>query len=221
MKLDILSTIRSKIHRLKGTTIIQFGAPRSGTTLVYNILKDIFPKNFVESRHYYREKDKRFPTVVTYRNPLDSRTSSILRDNIAHFRDNSKPTNNELKKQIYHFDCLWTVFEIRNNNNVLMLKYEDFVNNYEIIFNKIEKFFDINISSEVRNLVAERYSINSVEKICSKMKSYWEIDKKTFYHGNHININKGQPNFHLEFLKNHQILHLKKIYKKFIEELNY
>ena len=42
MQFTVWTKIISKIHRLKGTTIIQFGPPRSGTTLIYNILKDIW-----------------------------------------------------------------------------------------------------------------------------------------------------------------------------------
>ena len=42
MKKDILITIKKAIDRLTGKTIIQFGPPRSGTTLLYNILKDVF-----------------------------------------------------------------------------------------------------------------------------------------------------------------------------------
>ena len=78
MQFSFISKIKSKIHRLRGTTIIQFGPPRSGTTLVYNILKNIFPNRFVETRHYYRNVDRRFPAVVTYRNPLDSIVSYLL-----------------------------------------------------------------------------------------------------------------------------------------------
>ena len=105
MKKDILSSIKKKIHRLAGKTIIQFGPPRSGTTLVYNILKDVFPNRSVETRHYYRDKDVRFPVVVTYRNPLDSIVSSILR-----YKKN--PTEDVIKQQISEFEknCIWTVF---------------------------------------------------------------------------------------------------------------
>ena len=138
MKRNILSKIKGKIHRILGTTIIQFGPPRSGTTLVYNILKDIFPKRSVETRHYYRDKDKKFDTVVTYRNPLDSIVSSILRYKL-------NPSEDVIKKQILEFEKngIWTVLKITNNKNVLMLKYEDFLNNYENIYNKLEPFFNI------------------------------------------------------------------------------
>jgi hypothetical protein len=216
MKKNIFSKIKGKIDRFLGTTIIQFGPPRSGTTLVYNILKDIFPKKSVETRHYYRNKDRKFNTVVTYRNPLDSIVSSILRYKID-------PSDDVLKKQILEFEKngIWTVLEIKNNKNVLMLKYEDFVNNYENIYNKLEFFFNINISSSTRSLITSRYNIKSTEKIISRMESYKEIDKETLFHGNHININKGKPNYYKKFLNTKQIIYLKNVYKEYLSVFGY
>ena len=216
MKRNILSKIKGKIHRILGTTIIQFGPPRSGTTLVYNILKDIFPKRSVETRHYYRDKDKKFDTVVTYRNPLDSIVSSILRYKL-------NPSEDVIKKQILEFEKngIWTVLKIKNNKNVLMLKYEDFLNNYENIYNKLEPFFNINISVSTRSLITNSYNIKATEKIISKMKSYKEIDKETLFHGNHMNLNKGEPNYYKKFLNTKQIANLKNVYKEYLSVFGY
>ena len=216
MKKEILNVIKKKIDRLIGKTIIQFGPPRSGTTLIYNILKDVFPNKSVETKHYYRNKDKRFPTIVTYRNPLDSITSSIL-------RYKKKPTKDVIKQQISEFEKngIWSVLEIRDNKNVLMLKYEDFVNNFDYIYNKLEIFFNVNISNDKKNLIKKNYNITAVEKMTSYMKSYEEQDKKNLFHGDHININKGQPNFYKEFLNAEQISYLKNIYKDYLLIFDY
>ena len=216
MKKNILSVIKKKIDRLTPKTIIQFAPPRSGTTLVYNILKDIFPDRSIETYHYYRNKDKKFSTVVTYRNPLDSIASSIL-------RYKKKPTNDVIKQHISEFEKngIWTVCEIRDNKNVLMLKYEDFVNNFDYIYNKLEIFFNVNISNDKRNLITKNYNIEAVEKITSYMKSYGEQDKKTLFHGDHININKGKPDFYKQFLSTEQISYLKNIYKDYLLIFDY
>ena len=42
--------------------------------------------------------------------------------------------------------------------------------------------------------ITKNYNIAAVEKITSYMKSYEEQDKKTLFHGDHININKGKTN---------------------------
>ena len=179
-------------------------------------LKIFFPNKFVEHRHTYRKKDEKFPTVVVYRHPLDCITSSILRYQL-------KPTQEVIEQQILEFqnNGIWKVLEVKDNKNVLMLKYEDFVNNFEIIFNAAEKFFNIKIHSDVRKLVNKAYNINSVAKITNKMKTYKEIDRKTLFHGKHFNINKGRPNYYKDFLKNEQIQYLNNIYKDFLKTFNY
>ena len=229
MQFNILTKILSKIHRFKGTTIVQFGPPRSGTTLVYNILKDIFPERFVETRHYYRQVDRKFPTVVTYRNPLDSIISQLL--------IYAKVNGNNLKKEepkliitkkmlddvvkVFEKNGIWEVLNIKNNKNVLMLKYEDFFNNFDVIFDKVEIFFKKKIDIEKRNLIKKNYNIESVEQISNKMKSYKEIDFKTLFHGDHINDNKGKPHYYKKFLKEEEIIYLENIYKKFLISLDY
>lgn len=229
MQFTFLSRINSKIHRLKGTTIIQFGPPRSGTTLIYNILKDIFLDRFVETRHYYRDKDKKFPTVVTYRNPLDSILSHIMiakRHKIRNFNTES------LKKNIHNslIDTAIKTFEgngindivkLKNNNNVLMLKYEKFFNNFEYIYQKLEIFFNKEIDINTRNVIKKTYGIDSVDKITKQYKSYSEIDSNTLFHGDHININKGEPGFYKIYFREEQIEYLKNIYKNFITNFNY
>ena len=229
MQFNFFTKIQSKIHRLKGTTIIQFGHPRSGTTLVYNLLKDIFPNRFVETRHYYRKKDRKFPTVVTYRNPLDAITSQLL----VYQRSEKKGLLKDQEKliitretldsiiKIFEKNGIWEVIKIQNNQNVLMLKYEDFVNDFDIIFNAVENFCNTKINADTRSILKNRYNIKSVEKISNKMNSYSEIDSKTLFHGDHIGKNKGQPNFYKQFLEDDQITYLKKIYSKFLINFNY
>ena len=132
MQFTVWEKIKSKFNRIRKNTIIQFGPPRSGSTLIYNILKDVFIHKSVETRHTYRNKDRKHPTVVTYRNPLDSIVSSILRYNL-------EPSMSVLEDQVVEFENngIWTVHEIKDNKNVLMLKYEEFFNDFEIIFDKL------------------------------------------------------------------------------------
>ena len=102
-----------------------------------------------------------------------------------------------------------------------MLKYEDFVNNYENIYNKLEFFFNTNISASTRSLITNSYNIKATEKIISKMKTYKEIDKETLFHGNHMNLNKGEPNYYKKFLNNKQISNLKNVYKEYLSVFGY
>ena len=53
------------------------------------------------------------------------------------------------------------------------------------------------------------------------MESYKEIDKETLFHGNHININKGKPNYYKKFLNTKQIIYLKNFYKEYLSVFGY
>ena len=67
--------------------IIQFGLIRSGSTLIYNILIEIFPENLILKTHNFPSKwqcIQRIPIVCTYRDPLDIICSSIKRKQDTH-----------------------------------------------------------------------------------------------------------------------------------------
>jgi hypothetical protein len=212
----ITNTFRNKINRLIGKTIVQFGPPRSGSTLVYNILRDVFPKKYIEKRHTYRHNDLKVPVVVTYRHPLDCIASSIQRYELT-------PTDEVIEQQISEFEenGIWDVLAIKDNPNVLMLRYEEFVYDFEVIFNGIEKFFDIKIPLETRNVLTGRYQIEAVETIVEKMGTWAKYDKRTYWHGKHISRYKGVPFYYKEFFQADQIAYLESVYKKFLLELNY
>ena len=123
--------------------------------------------------------------------------------------------------KVFEKNGIWEVLNIKNNKNVLMLKYEDFFNNFDVIFDKVEIFFRKKIDIEKRSLIKKRYNIESVKQVSNKMKSYREIDSKTLFHGNHINDNKGKPYYHKKFLKEDEIIYLENIYKKFLISFDY
>jgi hypothetical protein len=101
-----------------------------------------------------------------------------------------------------------------------MLKYEKFLNDYDYIFDEFESFFQIKISSELRNSLTEKYKIENVEK---KFKggSFAEFDKKTQLHGNHISKFKGASGYYKTFFSSEQIDYLSKMYFEVIKALGY
>lgn len=212
----IIDGIKRKISRLIGKTIIQFSPPRSGSTLVYNILRDIFPNRYIEKRHSYGYNDPKLPVVVTYRHPLDCIASSIQRYGLT-------ASNEVLEQQISEFERngIWNVVEIKAAPNVLMLRYEDFVNNFDVVFDGIEEFFDIKIPHETRKVIGDRYNIKAVEKVIDKMGAFIEYDNLTHWHGKHISAYKGKSFYYKEFFQDDQIVYLKEVYKKFLLEFNY
>lgn len=199
-----------------GTTIIQFGPPRSGSTLVYNLLKELFPGKTIEKTHVYNDKDAHLPAVVTYRHPLDSIASSLQRYKLA-------PTDENIEKQIAELANfgMWRVPEIMNSQQVLLLRYESFVGNYDVIFDGIERHFDIVVPPDRRRLLFERYSLSAIAERVSTMASFREVEPETHWHGDHISPNEGRPDYYKEFLSNKQIGYLKGVYNDYLRILDY
>ncbi len=104
---------------------------------------------------------------------------------------------------------------------MLLLRYEEFVYDFQVIFNGIEGFFEIKIPLETRNVLTERYQIEAVEKIVARMSTFAEYDTRTLWHGKHISKYKGAPFYYKTFFQDDQIAYLEGVYNKFLLEFNY
>ena len=104
---------------------------------------------------------------------------------------------------------------------VLMLKYEEFRCDFEVIFNGIEKYFNINIPVERMVTLINKYNIEVVEESIKDKKSFNEYDRTTYWHGKHISIYKGDFFYCKQFFNDHQVEYLTNIYQKFLIEHKY
>lgn len=203
---------------MKPFVLVQYSPPRSGSTLVFNIMRELFPAKKIFKVHTFRSMCNEMKVVVTYRHPLDCIASSII-------RYKKEPTEEELKRQIKMFNeqGLLDLLKIRDMPNILMLKYEDYVNNFDYIFNHFEKFFNITIPEEKKVEITAKYKIDNVEKMLKDQKgdSFADIDKKTQLHANHISKYKGASNYYEEFFQPDQIRLLKETYAEFMETFGY
>ena len=198
--------------------LVQFSPPRSGSTLVFNIMRELFPMKKIFKVHTFRSMCRQMKVVVTYRHPLDCIASSII-------RYKKEPTQEELARQVRMFNeqGLLDLVKIKKMPNILMLKYEDYVNDFEYIFNHFENFFNITVSQEKRSELTAKYKIENVEKMIKNQKgdSFADIDKKTQLHGNHISKYKGASNYYEEFFQPEQIKFLKETYAEVLEAFDY
>lgn len=200
----------------KMKVIVQLSPPRSGSTLVYNILKELFPSRRVLKVHKYKSRYSGLPMVVTYRHPLDCIASSIQ-------RYGKDPTDSVIQEQVAEFERngIWHLLKLKNHQKVLLLKYEDFFNNLDYIYDSLQRFFGMDISVEKRVMISDKYGIESVEKHISKYDKFAEYDPKTHWHGKHISQYKGKPFYYREFFEQDQIKYLQKVYEKFLKEFDY
>lgn len=202
---------------MKPFALVQFSPPRSGSTLVYNIMREIYPTKKIFKVHTLRAMCNELSVVVTYRHPLDCIASSII-------RYKREPNQEELERQIKIFDeqGFKNLINIKDKSNFLMLKYEKYVDDYNYIYDRLEIFFNITIDKKKRESITSKYNIKSVEKMISESgDSFSDCDKKTKLHGNHISKYKGASNYYEDFFSIEQIKFLKDYYSDILDTFDY
>mgnify|MGYP000897788699 FL=1 len=199
---------------IKSKNIIQFSPIRSGSTLVYNILREF---SNVRKTHNISVKNGQL-YVITYRHPYNCIISSLLR--------NEKKINSlNIKSEISEYLKNGGKNLLENDllkKNILLLQYEEFFNNYEVIYNKLENFLNINIDENKKIELSKKYHITNVKKMTNKYKTFKEYDKTTHLHGKHISEYDGQTDYK-KILSENDIYVLKenKSLNEIIKKFNY
>tara|TARA_B100000767_G_scaffold274778_1_gene308915 strand:- start:3655 stop:4296 length:642 start_codon:yes stop_codon:yes gene_type:complete len=212
----MITRLINKILTVTGRKIIQFSPQRSGSTLVFNILQDLFPTRYINKQHNYDLKDKNFPTVITYRHPYDCIASLILKDQVS-------PTDQIIEDKIMLFrKDGWNDFLNQfESPKILFLRYENFYNDIDFILNSIEGYFKIHIGENKRVKLRNKYKISSVKKEIEKFKSFSEFDSRSHFHGNHISKYLGTTNSYKKLFNTNQIRILEKHFNDEKRYLNY
>jgi len=200
--------------------IIVFSATRTGSTLIWQCLNEIFEK--VHKVHPTASSDfqflskllrKELPCVITERDPAESFLSklrvdaslngSTLRDFLLHVKEETDQyigTAAGLEKLLPYLNSylneLTNVQHIKNNykGETLVLDYNNFFNNYDYIFEKFENFFEIQLPTEVKDRIVEKTNLTANEKIQSQFKDFNSYCEKSHIHGEHIL--SGEPDFY-------------------------
>lgn len=199
--------------------IIQLSYPRSGSTVVYQNLKEIFTNvikahslDIINNCSRYN-KNLSFTNVITIRDLRDS-FASLLRitDNYKIVLSLKEPKFN----QIPSFLCsVNLVLDFIKKPNTLVLKYENFWNDQSIILSEIEKYFKIELPLDFKEYLLEKTSIKTNSEIANKFKNFEQFDAETFIHGKHIY--HPQPDFWKKFIP---LQHHNYFTKLFFNELN-
>lgn len=196
--------------------ILQFSLPRSGSTLVYNILRELYPRHRIEKCHTLDRRNLESTIVATYRNPADIVASLLL-------VSNSSVTDANIREQsiLLNRQGIWDLLTIRNRSNMLLLRYEDFFDDFDVLFNNIENHFQIRISSEKRKELSTKYNRESVQAMTERYGDFSQYDSETQFHGRHISPFNGVPDFARQFLSNEQWNDVARYFSLFMEEMNY
>ena len=197
--------------------IIQFSPIRSGSTLIYNMVRLLLPNKRIYKRHKLEEipsKSKKY--VITYRNPIDCLASSMKRFNLEVNDKNIKYHLDQIK--VNGLDDLISVFEM---DEYLKLKYEQFYSNFDYAFDALEEYFELRFEAELREKIYIEYSTDKVISKTSSMKDFSEYDKKNFFHGNHVSSSKGKPNSYQEYFNINQLNYIEKDLREYSRILGY
>lgn len=189
--------------------IVQFGIPRSGSTLITQIMREVL-KQHIKKVHHYSEGNF---FVCSYRDFRDTA--------ISHWR--TKAAQN-LKRKITReeidteFDKLKTHIESLNkykgtkSNKIAYLRYEDFYNDYSVIYNTLEGLFGVKIEQKERESLTKKYSFDKNLERSKKFKDFSEWDS-TGIHGGHLY--KGKVGTWREFVSQKDIDYFNNSLKNF------
>ena len=136
----------------------QFSPIRSGSTLVYNLVRDCIPYQITKT-HAFGYGLPNVLYIISVRHPYNSIISSCLRKNEE---INDENIQGAISEYLIHGGAHLSNVD-PTGENVLVLYYEKFVDDFDYIFDHIEKKCSVTIDSKKRDLLKHNNSIESVK----------------------------------------------------------
>lgn len=174
--------------------IIQFSPIRSGSTLIFNIIKKL---GFNPEKKHVINFRNDCKYVITLRHPYNSIASHFLRYKKDTF---SSDINSGISEYLENGGSIIAEANI-DSENILLLKYEDFFLDMVPSINLIAKFLSVDINASLSKLIANDLNIDNIKKKTKSFKDFSEYDTKTQWHGNHVSEYKGLTNYNKLFKK--------------------
>ncbi|MGD1902525.1 MAG: sulfotransferase domain-containing protein [Geitlerinemataceae cyanobacterium] len=195
----------------KGARIIAAGVPRSGSTLIYQVICALFPDAAVTKTHKFTEEaDAKI--VVTYRDFRDVTVSMARamrsrngqpfkwgkldeadrsKDSPMRIQGHEKITREELEITLENaLSKIEALDSYRGlalaSDRVLLMRYELFFSDYDYIFQQLSGFFGINIDRATRREIVEITSIKRNQERAAQLQDFSHYDPKSQIHGAHI-----------------------------------
>ena len=207
-----------------------YGINRSGSTLLRNIVNTIFHDNIAVQRAAYFETDRKI--IGVYR---DFRDASISRWRVNRRGQNARPLGQgettdwssvqphatSIRDQARH--DLQRLYERYGEDQLLLVKYENFHNNFDYLFDKMEIFLNIEITHQLREFTKNAWSKERVYKeYTGPLGTFIKTDVSTYFHGNHINeSHKGKHGTWKELLNEDHHDHMNDFFREEIERWGY
>lgn len=195
---------------------LQYGIERTGTTLVFQIIRHVVKDRYAIRKAHDYKKDLINPSTVVlatcrdFRDVLVSLWRIYLKreriggqwnpmilskeDRSSYINSNCGEINvkidrssifkwaDYINKTIRHIET----YKRELQDRCEIIKYEDFRDNFEIIYQAIEKLTGLKIDDEQKKFCAENFNIKKNKDIAKKMKHFGEYDTVSLIHGDHI-----------------------------------
>lgn len=197
-------------------TIVQFSPIRSGSTLLFNLLSELYPKASIEKQHTYGWYFNHLKVISSVRHPFDC-VGSIVQ---AH---KEEPTMKAVEWTTERFlnNGGYDITKVKDRENVRVLRYESFVNDYDVIFDTLEEFMGLHVDPVTRETIKAKFSRDGVRKIMAEKKNFFEWDDKTLIHGDHISARDGQSGYGKEMFTQEQQEYIAERCKEYMTAFDY
>lgn len=162
--------------------VVCYGIPRSGSTMVYQLVSGIYPEGVAKTHRYCSHRVK---TTVSFRDFRDVVVSLWRRSNPEKL--DRGMTNAEVEK--FTDTCQQRIEELNRyfeRGDICPLRYEDFAPNPMLVFSALEKSFGVTVAPEKAAKLISESSIEKNAAIAQKLGSFKTIDPASQIHGNHI-----------------------------------
>ncbi|MBD3260629.1 MAG: hypothetical protein GF334_02960 [Candidatus Altiarchaeales archaeon] len=178
--------------------IISAGLPRSGSTLVMQMLKILYSDFPLQKVHGYIEPKEGQIRICTYRHPFAAAVS-----NARIYNDLS---DEHLKNSAIYIRKMAKAVDLYTEDGVtLMLRYEDFYLNRKLIVSSLVERYGTKFSDM---LVEKALEYSSIERNLERQRVYSDFahwDSETHIHGGHISEYKGDPTSWRNYVSSSQI----------------
>jgi hypothetical protein len=200
--------------------IIQFSPPRTGSTLLWNILRHAVPQRRVLKTHSlkakYLKEYNNVKIIISVRDPVDSISSSIQ-------RYGQVPTDDLVVDHIKRFERygILQVMEVKDYSNVTILRYEDFAFDWAYLFESLENSLGCVINQDVQRFCVSNYRLERVAQKAKALGDFGNIDSKDQIHGKHISKFRGRVGYGRDYLSPEQIDLINKSLRPYSEAFGY
>jgi hypothetical protein len=163
-------------------TIVQYGFPGSGSTFVWQILNAVF--GHAAKTHLCPDYREDFRVVATVRDFRDVLCTYLHRADLPPTREGIDFIVDRLGAEpfenLFKMDAVWG-----GRPNILWLRYERFVGDFDYLFTQIEAFFALQIPEDWKRRCREEFSLDAnrersrtADALCNRREAKGWLDRR-------------------------------------------